>query len=127
MASGQRHMECGQVYIPARGQARRRAFARIGRNPLRAFSISEPTEGADPLRLKKSTNCLTDSCSSGESELMTAARFSATIFAFHPQYTLPKTVAPQEHGFANSSLNVPSCSWSFAMQSNRPFSRRCDL
>src|SRR5580700_1240508 len=51
-------------------------------------------EGADPLRLKKSTNCLTDSCSSGESELMTAARFSAAIFAFHPQYTLPKTVAP---------------------------------
>jgi len=32
-------------------------------------------------------NCLTDSCSSGVSELMTSARFLSGHIAFHSQYT----------------------------------------
>ena len=60
-------------------------------------------EGADPLRLKKSTNCSTDSCCSGVSELMTAARFSAAIFAFHPQYTLPRRWLPKNRSFNHLS------------------------
>src|SRR5437667_5113674 len=44
-------------------------------------------DGGDPLRFRNSTNCLTASCSSGVSELMTSARFSAAIVAFHAQYT----------------------------------------
>ena len=47
-------------------------------------------EGDDPFRFRNSTNCLTDSCSSGVSELMTSARFSVAIVAFQSQYTPAK-------------------------------------
>ena len=45
-------------------------------------------DGVDcPLRFRNSTNCRTDSRSSGINELIASARFSTAIGAFHPKYT----------------------------------------
>jgi len=45
-------------------------------------------EGDDAFSFKNTTNCLTDACSSGVSELMRSARLSTAMVAFHSQYTL---------------------------------------
>src|SRR5580698_1182336 len=63
----------------------------------------------EPFRLRKSTSCLTDSCSSGVSELMTAARFSAAMFAFYPQYSSPKKDRLQACGVPNGEGWFYSC------------------
>ena len=49
-------------------------------------AVENRDDGDDPFRFRNSTNCLTDSCSCGVSDLTRSARFSAAIFGFHSEY-----------------------------------------